>query len=130
MGGSYDQRCDIWSLGVILYILVTAVPPFDGDNDKEIIEAVKKGNYDLEIEEMKPVSKDCKDLIFRMLQPEDKRITLEKIYQHPWIRAEVPSTPLKLNFKRLKEFVKFNKVQPLLSLASKDCCKLRRFEIL
>ena len=79
---------------------------------------------------MKPVSKECKDLIFRMLQPEDKRITLEQIYQHPWIKAEIPSTPLKLNFKRLKDFVKYNKVQICLIPASKDCCKLCGFQIL
>ncbi len=45
--GSYDEKCDIWSLGVILYILVTAVPPFDGDDDKEIINSVKKHKYEI-----------------------------------------------------------------------------------
>ena len=47
INGSYDQRCDIWSAGVILYILLSAVPPFDGENDKEIIEEVRKLKYDI-----------------------------------------------------------------------------------
>jgi calcium-dependent protein kinase len=37
IGLNYDQRCDIWSAGVILYILVTATAPFDGEDDAEII---------------------------------------------------------------------------------------------
>lgn len=41
----YDEKCDIWSAGVILYILVTAAPPFDGKDDKEIMENVKKLEY-------------------------------------------------------------------------------------
>ena len=44
----YDQKCDIWSAGVILYILVTAAPPFDGENDRQIMENVKKMQYSLE----------------------------------------------------------------------------------
>jgi calcium-dependent protein kinase len=45
---SYDQRCDIWSVGVILYILVTATPPFGGNDDAEILRNVQKLNYSLE----------------------------------------------------------------------------------
>ena len=41
----YDEKCDIWSAGVILYILVTAAPPFDGKDDKEIMESVRKLDY-------------------------------------------------------------------------------------
>ena len=41
----YDERCDIWSAGVMLYILVTAAPPFDGENDKEIMENVSKMEF-------------------------------------------------------------------------------------
>jgi len=45
---NYDQRCDIWSAGVILYILVTATAPFDGADDAEIIENILKLNFSLE----------------------------------------------------------------------------------
>jgi calcium-dependent protein kinase len=43
----YDERCDIWSAGVLLYILATAAPPFDGDDDKKIMENVRKMEFSL-----------------------------------------------------------------------------------
>ena len=48
MSGKYDEKCDIWSLGVMLYIMVTGIPPFDGENEKEILEKVKNLDYTLD----------------------------------------------------------------------------------
>ena len=41
----YDERCDIWSAGVMLYILITAAPPFDGETDRQIMENIKNMKY-------------------------------------------------------------------------------------
>ena len=42
-GQQYDERCDVWSVGVIMYIMLTGQPPFSGSSDEEVIENVKKG---------------------------------------------------------------------------------------
>ena len=42
----YDEKCDVWSVAVILYILLCGYPPFNGDSDIEIMKTVKKGKFD------------------------------------------------------------------------------------
>ena len=67
LSNTYDEKCDIWSIGVILYILLSGHVPFDGENELAIIKRVKSGIYSLSIPEMINVSEESKDLITKML---------------------------------------------------------------
>jgi len=64
----YDEKCDIWSCGVILYILLCGYPPFDGKSEDKIMEKVTKGQYSFESIEWEEVSKEAKEFIKKMLQ--------------------------------------------------------------
>ncbi|KAG2446603.1 hypothetical protein HYH02_008588 [Chlamydomonas schloesseri] len=92
--GKYDQRADIWSLGVIMYILLVGFMPFGGKNDAAIEKAVLKGKYPLEGEEWDEVSDEAKDMVRAMLQPDpDKRAPLQQLQAHPWFAAAVTMSP-------------------------------------
>jgi len=65
--GAYDYKCDIWSIGVILFMLLTGEPPFEGSNDIEILQAVQKGNLDFDKLHDKNISGEAIDLLIQLL---------------------------------------------------------------
>jgi calcium-dependent protein kinase len=85
---NYTEKCDIWSIGVILYILLCGYPPFNGANDKQIIEAVLRGKYTLDEPEWEDISDEAKDLVRKMLEYDPvKRISASDALQHKWIKT-------------------------------------------
>ena len=84
----YDEKCDLWSIGVIMYILLTGRPPFDGNDDDEILENVKKGVFDKSSYPYPLLSSQSKDLIDKLLQYEPKkRISADQAIEHPWFKT-------------------------------------------
>ena len=80
----------MWSIGVILYILLSGRPPFDGNDDREIVKSVKVGSYSLTGPVWKNVSKEGIDLIKKMLTYDAKdRISAKEALLHPWILKKV-----------------------------------------
>lgn len=63
----YDCACDVWSLGVIMYILLCGFPPFYADNDAQLYEKIKRGHFEFLRPYWDPISKEAKDLISKML---------------------------------------------------------------
>jgi len=85
LNGNYGKECDFWSVGVLLYLLVTGVYPFDSEtkNRTEVFNKIKNGDYKLN-DQMK-LSPECKDLIKKMITVDrSKRISGEDILKHPW----------------------------------------------
>ena len=82
----YNEKCDMWSCGVIMYMMLSGNPPFKGDNDEEIYQAVKEGKYNFDDEKWDEISGEAKDLIKNLLIKDmNKRYSAKKALSHPWI---------------------------------------------
>ncbi|KAM3621375.1 uncharacterized protein V6R79_010406 [Siganus canaliculatus] len=97
----YDKSCDMWSLGVIMYILLCGFPPFYSNTGQAISPGMKRrirmGQYEFPNPEWAEVSQEAKDLIHQLLKTDpSERMTITQFMNHPWINQSmvVPSTPL------------------------------------
>ena len=92
--GKYTQLCDIWSAGVILYILLTGDPPFNGSSDQIIYNKIMKFDFSFPENKWKHISNEAKDLLKNhMLVPENKRDTAKQVLAHNWFK-NAPDVPL------------------------------------
>lgn len=87
--GNYNEKCDLWSIGVITFMLLSGKAPFFGKDDHAIFDMVKKGKFDFPPAQWKNVSKQGKDFISKLLTVEfKKRPSAAQALQHPWL-AEI-----------------------------------------
>lgn len=105
----YDKRCDLWSLGVIAYILLCGYPPFSGNCEEDcgwnrgencrtcqelLFESIQEGRFCFPDAEWKDVSEEAKDLIRGLLVKEaPKRLSAEAVLNHPWIKISEEEPP-------------------------------------
>ena len=87
---NYNQKCDIWSCGVIMYILLSGKYPFYGNSEEEITKKILVGNYDFNDKHFENVSEIAKDLIRKcLIHDKNKRISVKDAIKHEFFAGEI-----------------------------------------
>ncbi|XP_068635179.1 calcium-dependent protein kinase 17-like [Aristolochia californica] len=113
----YGPEADIWSAGVIIYILLSGFPPFWAETEQGIFEQVLSGELDFSQDPWPSISESAKDLVRRMLvRDTGKRLTAHEVLCHPWVQVNgvAPDKPLDCAvLSRLKLFSAMNKLKKM-----------------
>lgn len=110
----YDKEVDMWSVGVITYILLCGFPPFYSESVPEVFEQIMKAEYDYPEEYWDEISAEAKDFIDHLLVVDvSKRLTAEQSLNHPWLRqsSKKKSTPLGKLQQKMNNWIHIRKEQ-------------------
>jgi calcium-dependent protein kinase len=112
--GNYNEKCDIWSCGIILYIMLCGKPPFYSQDEEELKKKICSMKYNFDYPEFKRVSQDAINLIKKILVGPDQRLSAAQILADPWIKENAPNATgenLKQNWEHIERYSKLNLVQ-------------------
>jgi len=115
----YDKEVDLWSVGVITYLLLCGFPPFYGENLPEVFEQIMKAEYDFPEPYWTEISREAKDFIGKLLNLDPKgRLNSEQALQHPWVVNGGPDKALNIK-SQMTRFNSTRKMQSAARLAEK-----------
>jgi len=112
----YDEKCDIWSAGVILYIILCGKVPFPGETDDEIMRNVSKGVFSFQDKAWEEISASAKSLVLNCLEVKpSKRLSASEALNHPWIRSlgEGREKPLFAAYQNMRKFTKQARIKKI-----------------
>ena len=113
--GYYDEKCDVWSCGIILYILLCGYPPFNGRDDEEIFLNIKRLNYSFPSPEWNNISNDAKDLLKSIICDQFMRLNDEQVLNHIWLKNLAPNAKegekIQININSFKNYSSSNKLK-------------------
>ena len=121
--GIYTEKCDIWSEGIILYIFLSGIPPFNGLHNEAIFNQISQMKFSFPEEQWGNISEDEKDLIRHIIAPENERYNAKQVLDHPWFNniRNINIANLDFNPIFLKEYAKSSLIKKisLLFIASR-----------
>ena len=115
LANNYNESCDIWSCGVLMYCLLSGYFPFRGEDEEEVTTKILAGKFEFDIENFNNISDEAKDLISKcLIQDITKRITIQQALNHRF-------------FSDLKESTKYNKEEKIKLINLKHLTKHSKF---